>query len=288
MKKIFFLALSAIFMVACNNSQNADKTNEINKDSLRADSLQNALNQKNEELQELLTSYTEIQDGFARITEAEGRINTLKNSGEETPDVAKNIQENMNYIAEIMKENKERIAMLQSKLQSSTAKTAELESKLIQLQEQFDLKVKEIADLQKQLAEKDIHIQDLNQAVETLKEEKEGVEYDRDVKEQVVNMQDAQLNTAYYVYGTKSELKEHKILDGSEVLKGNFDKAYFTKIDIRQLRSLPLNSKTVEILTNHPAGSYRIDGEKKEAKTLVITDPAQFWSISKYLVVKVK
>ena len=40
-------------------------------------------------------------------------------------------------------------------------------------------------------------------------------------------------------------------------------------------------AKKAKLATNHPAGSYRLEGADK----LVITDPNAFWSLSKYLVI---
>ena len=47
--------------------------------------------------------------------------------------------------------------------------------------------------------------------------------------------QDKEINTAWFVYGTKTELKDQGILKSGDVLKqGDFNRDYFTKIDIRQ------------------------------------------------------
>ena len=51
---------------------------------------------------------------------------------------------------------------------------------------------------------------------------------------------------------------------------------------------IPLYSKSVEMLTTHPEGSYFFEEDAKEQKVLKITNPAEFWSISKYLVIQVK
>ena len=63
---------------------------------------------------------------------------------------------------------------------------------------------------------------------------------------------------------------------------------YFTKIDIRKVNVIPLESRYAELLTNHPANSYSLLKDSKGEYTLRITDAAKFWSVSKYLVVRVK
>ena len=94
--------------------------------------------------------------------------------------------------------------------------------------------------------------------------------------------------TAWFVFGTKKELKEQKILDDSEVLCSTFNKEYFTKIDIRIDKEIKLYSKTAELLTSHPAGSYTLLRDANKRYVLRITDPQAFWSTSKYLVIQVK
>ena len=106
--------------------------------------------------------------------------------------------------------------------------------------------------------------------------------------------QDKQLNTAWFVYGTKDELKKQQILtkDGlfskSKILQGNFNREYFTKIDIRVDRDIKLYSKDAKVLTSHPASSYRLTADANKQLILRINDPIAFWSTSKYLVIQVK
>lgn len=101
------------------------------------------------------------------------------------------------------------------------------------------------------------------------------------------------MNTIFYIFGTTKELKEQKILSGGglfkakEVMKGDFNKDYFTKADLRTLKEIPLEMKKAKILTNHPEGSYSLVKNDKGLLTLVISDPQNFWSLSKYLVVNV-
>ena len=96
-------------------------------------------------------------------------------------------------------------------------------------------------------------------------------------------------NTAWYVFGTNSELKERRILVGGKALTTNdFDKDYFTKIDIRKTTVIPLGSKSAKLMTAHPSGTYSLLKDAKGEYTLRITNPTKFWSISKYLVIKVR
>jgi chromosome segregation ATPase len=153
---------------------------------------------------------------------------------------------------------------------------------------QLNAKTAELEALRAQLAEKDVMIAELGTAVNTLKDENAQVKQQKDEVEQIAKNQDSQLNTAWYVFGTSKELKEQGILQKGEVLKGDYNKEYFTKIDIRKVNVISLESKSASLLTNHPAGSYTLLKDSKGEYTLRITDAQKFWSVSKYLVVKVK
>ena len=107
-------------------------------------------------------------------------------------------------------------------------------------------------------------------------------------KTETINAQDKQLNTAWYVFGTKKELKGQRILENGKVMNGNFNKNYFTKIDIRNTTEIKLYSKSVKLMTAHPSSSYTLVRDANKQYTLRITNPQIFWSTSKYLVVLVK
>ena len=98
------------------------------------------------------------------------------------------------------------------------------------------------------------------------------------------------MNTCYYVIASKSQLKEHQILETgflrkSKLLKGDFDKGFFVIGDKRNLTSLDLKSKKIKIRTSHPEDSYRIIETEKQ-KTLTIISPEKFWSLTNYLVIQ--
>ena len=72
------------------------------------------------------------------------------------------------------------------------------------------------------------------------------------------------------------------------MLKGNFNKEYFTKIDYRIDKEVKFYSKSAKMLTAHPSSSYELTRDANKQYSLRITNPDLFWSTSKYLVVLVK
>lgn len=85
------------------------------------------------------------------------------------------------------------------------------------------------------MAAKNIRIAELDEAVMDLNKNVDELSAENEAKTKTVEAQDKALNTAWYVFGTKSELKDQKILKKGDVLKDNdFNKDYFTQIDIRK------------------------------------------------------
>ena len=283
MKKVMLLLVGATLLASCQNIQ---KENE--QLTFRNDSLISALTQKNAELQSALDAISEIQTGFDEINEAEGRIN-INTDTELSASSKDKMKENMNLIRETMKENKEKIAELESKLKASGNDNASLRKIIKSLNEQMTEKTSQIAKLQAQIAKKDIQIEELGESVKSLTANVDSLQESNQVKEQKLAEQDQQINRAWYVYGTAKELKEQNILKNNKVLEGNdFNMDYFTPIDVRTEKEFPLYAKHAELLSTHPEGSWFMKTDENKEITFIINDPEQFWSVSKYMVIKVK
>ncbi len=282
MRKVLLTIASMTLLMSCNQGNKTESDNKAKEDSLQA-----LVNQKDDEINELMGTMNEIQDGFAQINAAEGRVTQLKD-GVEGANTADLIRENMEFIQSTMAENKRKIAELENRINAGNVNAANLKEMLKKMNEELNTKTKEIEELREQLAEKNVQIEQLSNDVNELIAENEEVRQQKEETEQIARNQDAQLNTAWYVFGTSKELKEHNILVKGNVLQGNYDKNYLTKIDIRNTTVIPLDSKSAELLTTHPSGSYTLLKDNKGEYTLRITDASKFWSVSKYLVVKVK
>jgi len=154
--------------------------------------------------------------------------------------------------------------------------------------EQIEDKEMQLKQLRAELSAKDIHIAELDETIGTLNTSVNELTEESNKKTETINTQDKQLNTAWYVFGTKKELKEQRILADGKLMQSNFNKNYFTKIDIRVDKEIKLYTKSAKILTVHPADSYKLSQDASNQYVLRITNPDLFWSTSKYLVVLVK
>ncbi|MCF2593009.1 hypothetical protein I6E11_04185 [Bacteroides caecigallinarum] len=285
MKKVvlFSVCIAALMASSCNNM---NKKN----DDLKAqnDSLITELSNRNVELDEIMGAFNEIQEGFREINEAENRVD-LNGGAIENQSTANKIKDDIKFISKKLKDNRELIAKLEQQLKNSNYKSQQLKRALENLTAELAAKQQQIETLQTELASKNIRIAELDEAVVSLTKNVDQLSAENEEKSKTVEAQDKALNTAWYVFGTKSELKDQKILKGGDVLKENdFNKEYFTEIDIRKTKTIKLYSKRAELLTSHPQGSYKLEKDDKGQYVLEITKADDFWSISRYLVIQVR
>lgn len=250
------------------------------------DSLQQIISQRDTQINNMMATMNEIQEGFNEISEAENRVNLIQD--DERADKASQIKEDIKFIADRMQQNRELIKKLQGQLRDSDFKSQELKKVIANMLRQLDEKDQQLQQLRAELDAKNIHIAELDETISNLNNNVTELKSESDEKSQIINNQETQLNTAWYVFGTRPELKDQRILMGDKVLQQNFNKNYFTKIDIRVTREIKLYSKSARLLTSHPAGSYELTRDNNKMYTLAITNPQLFWSTSKYLVVVVK
>lgn len=281
MKKLIMLAALGLFIVSCDNN----KEGKVEGDS-KSDSLSLVLEQRNNELDDMMATFNQIEAGLREIAETQGDVSVAKDG--EGSNQKQRIMDDMQKIQQIQQQNKELIAKLRKQLKESSIQSNELKKTIETLTLQLEEKDKEIAALRAELDAMNIHIAEQNEQIENLNANVSTLTEESKQKSQTISQQDKQLNTAWYACGTKSELKEQNILVSKKVLQGNFNKDYFTKVDIRVDKEIKLYSKGAEILTNHPSGSYTLQQDAQKQYILRITDPQLFWSTSKYLVVQVK
>ena len=283
MKKLLYLAVIAMTMIACQEKkQDAESAAQATIDSLKAVNANQA-----QELEEFMGLIDQVNEGFRLIKEAEGRIDVRDASVEKGN--TQHITEDMEFIQQTMKQNHELIEQLKKKLSNSSKSMSSLAKQVEALEQQMAEQDNRIQELQTQLAERDIVIEEQGKTISKLNENVGTLTTENEEKAAQVAAQDKELNTAWYVFGSKKELKEQRILTSGDVLKdGNFNKGYFTQIDIRHTKSIRTYSKSAKVLTSHPDGSYQLIKNDNKEYEIQITDPALFWSVSKYLVVQVK
>lgn len=283
MKKILCLALCAATLASCNFTTKREQELVAKNDSLVA-----VLTEQNVALDEAMEAIADIQEGFHAINEAEGRLSIQSQGREGLSDVDR-MKEDVLFIQQKMEENRKKIEELEKKLKAGSAETASLRKVIAGLQKDLEEKVASIAALHGELAQKNIRIAELDNAVAVLMGDVNTLHQVTDAQQEVIEEQVEQLNRAWYVYGTAKELRDQNILSSGKVLESpDFNKEYFTEVDVRVDRVYPLYTKNAKLLTMHPAGSYEFTKDADKMVTLNIVDFEAFWSVSRYMVIQVR
>ena len=283
MKKYLFIVSAALLMSACNQS-NTDTANREN------DSLRLIVNEREASLNEFIASFNDVERNLDSVAVKQHLISM---SADRRSELKLNQKERINTeiaaINSLMDENRKKLAALNSKLKRSGNKNAELEKTIATINRQIVQKDLELADLNAKLNDLNAQVAQLRTVVDTLN-------IQNGIQSQSIADKTMALHTAYYIIGKSNDLKEAKIIDRKGGLLGigrtsklnsDFDNSKFTRIDYTQISTIAVNSD-MKIISNHPTSSYTLDKDEKDkdlVKNIVITNPENFWSASKYLVI---
>lgn len=284
--KIYFLILLVVSLTACNMKSRDYESLQAERDSLaRAQQAMQA------EMDTYFSTINLIEQNIEKIKNAEKLI-TLNPDAEFDVDTRNKINDDLTYINEMLKANREETNRLKENLRKSSFKSAELERTITRLMKALDEETMKINSLNAQLAAKDSLIIQLNTNLESMAGDLDDLQEKNTQHLSTIKEQDETIHTAWYVFGTRKELKEQKIITSEgwfrpgRVLESDFNKSYFVRIDARKTKSIPLYSSRARILSTHPKSSYTLEKEN-DSFTLLIIDTQEFWSVSKYLVIEV-
>ena len=212
MKKLAVLFVCAAMLASCDGFKGGSKDLKAENDTLLME-----LNQRNAELDDMMGTFNEVQEGFRKINAAESRVDLQRGTITENSASAKQqIASDIEFISKQMEENKAQIAKLQAQLKNSSYNSAQMKKAVAALTAELNAKQQRIEELQTELASKNIRIQELDAAVSDLSAAKETLVAENEAKAKTVAEQDKSLNAAWFVFGTKSELKAQKILQSGD------------------------------------------------------------------------
>ena len=294
MKHVMYAAsaLCALWLMGCNSGE-LERIAELES---RIDSLKVQSEQKDATINEFFESLNQIEGNLQLIKSNVQQIKTEvhnNQNGELPEDGRERIARDIVDINRIMSENHSKIAQLSKKLKASNLRVAQFEKMLKEMTQRIEERDATIQTLRDNLELLNFSVDSLTIAMTTLDS------VNRDLTDQISEQQ-AQLNEAWYAFGSKKELVENKIISRTggflgigkhNELKDDLVLDYFTKINIEETNEIPIfaTKKGIELVTKHPSNSYEL--KKNEAGAIVsitITDKQLFWRGSKYLVVVIK
>ncbi|HOI26161.1 MAG TPA: hypothetical protein PLN63_05450 [Paludibacteraceae bacterium] len=282
MKKVILGALIAFFMVSCNQE-------EIKRLTFQRDSIQQVKDQTEAEMNNYLSVIAEVQSNIKSIKETElGIIDNVQGAEGVNNESKERISQDLQTINEAIKNSKNQIAQLESDLKSAKGQAAKFKGIVAGLKSDLKKQAEEIAELKTQLEAKDIKIKELDDALASIKMMKDSLDNVSVQQAAAIKAQDEELNTAWYIIGTKKELKAKGLKEG-DLKTAKVNKSTFTKVDIREFSGMELGSKKAKLYTSHPQSSYSLTKKSASDKNLVfkISDYSAFWGNSRILVIQI-
>ncbi|MBK8881710.1 MAG: hypothetical protein IPN67_04795 [Bacteroidales bacterium] len=238
---------------------------------------------------EWINTFDDIEKNIALIKDKEHIISINASNTEFAKDKRQQVLDDIKYINTLLEQNKQKIAALNSQLHKSGGTIKVLQNKIADLEASVKQSEVEIADLKTSLVSKNFEIDQLN----TQNSDLNNTIVQKDEK---INIQTYEMNKAFFACGTYKQLKAKGLLtkEGgfiglgkTKALLGDFSDSSFVQIDLSKTLSIPVNSKTAKLISEHPANSYQFMRDKnKKIEYIEIKDPALFWKISKYAVVE--
>ncbi|MBW6498589.1 MAG: hypothetical protein K0B09_09390 [Bacteroidales bacterium] len=286
----FFALVLAVFVLASCNQQEKQLQQEVAELNAELEQLRQETLEKEENINTFFESMAQIRDNLTEIKVKQNLI-TEETRGQDQlgQDVRKQIESDLEAISNLMEDNRRRLAELNRQLRNSNVKITEFESMVASLTSEIEEKNIEIAMLRDSMHEMNISNVALAETIERLEEENTE-------KLQVIEEKTEQLNTAYYTYGTRRDLEEKVIIERSGGVLGigrtflvnsNINRDYFTRLNITHVDKLQVPGKNPRLISKHPEGSYVLQSLEEEGSQIIIEDPDQFWSTTRYLVVSI-
>ena len=237
-----------------------------------------------------ILTFNQIERDVQIIKEKENFV-TLNSGGELSKDDKTRVLEDMKYINTLIDANKKKLSVLNDQLKKSGGVIKGLQDKITLLDSTLAQNELEISNLKTVVMKKETEITKLDSTVKDMRITIEE-------KNMTIITQIDELNKAFVITGTFKELKTRGLmtktggfigLGKNKSIKPNFSDSLFTQVDISTIKSILVDARSAKLISEHPMGSYNIIYEgKSKVSRIEITNPQQFWKISKYAVVEIK
>lgn len=273
------------FFVACGEDQ--EKIAALKK----ADSLQNIVDTKDQEIDALFEVLNEIETNLSDISSRYSDVRSLKQSNPEVNAKVKGeITDQLAIIESMLSQNKDKIASLNAKISAMGKENSKLQEFIENLNTRIAEQEGQINELMNELTISKATIKQLSDNVSTLTQSNKE-------KDDYIAYQTSEANKAYYIVGNYKELKEMGIVNKSGGFVGigkkqntsdEMDVSKFQMIDRTKVTTITINQRKAQLISKHPAGSYELvpdENDPKVTATLIITNVKAFWQYTDYLVV---
>lgn len=277
------LTILSVALVAFMLSSCVEKSKKYQQLLAEKDAIVLENNNIEKEYNAALGIISDVENNLSAIRDAEGLM-LIKNENNTQRD---QLNSELIQIKEAMAINRARLDSLSEALNNSNKDRSYLRNTIKKLQNQIAEKEQVIASMQEQIAQKDQQIEGLNTQVSNLNNDLQEITAKSDEQSRLIADQIIELNKVYYIGASKKALKEKGILTSKYILRDRVPTNAFTTVDKREVTEITFDTKKAKVLSSHPVNSYTLVNKDNQV-IMQITNPEQFWSVTKYLVVVTK
>ncbi len=286
MKYIFSaIALIAMTMMMFSCNIVTERERQL-RDSLAM--LQSIMSFKDSVQMDYDNTLKSIQQNIAAIKEREKLLSTAEYESGRAP--KDEIEADIARINDLLQENKKKVADLTARLKKANLDNKDFEYKMQVLQDQLAMQNAEVDKLTAILQAKDVEIEQWKELNTKLSNSVDSVSRVASVAfDDIAKLTDDK-NTAFYIVGTKSDLKAKGITETSGLfsrkVSGDVDNSLFTKVNWTEISSIPTHCKRIKLISTHDENSYVEEKDDEGYITIRIKNKEAFWKMSKFLVVQ--
>lgn len=266
--------------------------------------LENVIDERDSMVNELISTFDSIEENLSFVNERRSNL-VIENIETSDPLKKEAIIKDIQLMNRMLEESSLKIEELEKMLSKSGINLRSFKNKIARLNNQIETQNIQIVELKTQIEEQNEKIALVRFQKDSLQNQviafQDTIIHKDEIliqKDELIDQQVNELNKGFFAYGTYKELFENGVLskDGgflglfgkNKVLQSDLNEAYFTQLDIVETRSIPLNSKKVNLISEHPANSYTLVEEDGLITKLEIEIPEDFWKITNYAVIEVK
>lgn len=272
------------------------KTDQLTQMETQNFNLSENIQDRDSVINDFVSTFNEIDENLTFIHQRRNQL-TLEASKEINSNRKSEILADIRLMDSMLVASSKHIEELEKRLKDSGVRMRSFENRIASLNQTITQNTAEMEELRRVVEEKDFQIAELSTRLDQYQTELDVKNEELYNKEMDILETNRQMNTAYYALGSYKELKEQGIVDrtggllgigSTKTIQQNLQNEYFTPLDIREIKTIPIASKSAKIITEHPDDSYELIMEDGLISALVIEKPEEFWKISKYAVIETR
>lgn len=286
------LALAAIVSALWGCTDTRGYEARISELTRERDSIAAGAQSERHEHEELMSYIKGVELALDSIAREEHMLSIGKGEGDR-PFTRVEMKERVVAFGELLARQRAYIAALEDSLSRKNGGSAtHLLTTISTLRKQLDAKDEELARLRTALRNEKTSAAQMQEIIGVISESNSRMAAENEELTHALVAQNEAANVGYTLVARKAELEKLGILTGGGFLKkkkldyGAFREDAFKTVDIRTFEGTTIKGKKAQLLTPAPSGSYSLQKTGKDEWTLRVLSPADFWSVSAYMVIQ--